>query len=61
MYDWVVILGKEYLWAFAGAACIVFRYDCEKKRRFLTTPSDYFIFGMFTVWIIDILQKIPMG
>jgi len=61
MFEELFFLFKEYLWIFAAVACVMFKSDCEKNRRFLTTPSDYFAWGIATVFIMQLCQRIPMG
>lgn len=59
--DSLVLFWQEYRHIVALIVCIWFHVNCQIHRRFLTTPTDYYVWGMLTIGITIYFQNLPMG
>jgi len=41
--------------------CILFHLDCKKHGRILTTPTDYYVWGMITIGLGVYFDNLPVG
>jgi hypothetical protein len=61
MIDHLYYFIQENLVIFGVVACMMLMEYCKNKRRFLTTPDHYFLFGIFTLWFARVLEQMPRG
>jgi len=57
----LIFFWQEYRHYFAIGACIWFHFNCKKNGRILTTPTDYYVWGMLTIGIGAYFKGLPVG
>jgi len=61
MYENIIFFWQEWRHIIVLLLCIWFHADCKKKQRFLTTPTDYFVWGMLTIGLMLHFKGLPVG
>jgi len=61
MFDSIHIFFQEWGWVFLCIISVKVMHWCRDNRRYLTEPSDFYFWGVFSWAIIEMAINSPKG
>lgn len=61
MFDVIFFFIYDHLAVISIFASCYFVHDCKTKRRILTTPWHYYLFGVISTYWVTYVDTLPKG